>query len=157
MDLFGLACLPLLEDLSGRESRNFLEMKPSNAVSIHWTFPIGSRGISKFSLLSRKRWLMDCSMREILEENTGDRILDCWSDLVPYLEHTDELGGLQFIELRSTLPDELLLYADKLSMAHSLEVRVPYLDREIVEFVERLNSSYKVRYWKKKMVASPDL
>ena len=61
------------------------------------------------------------------------------------MEHTDELGGLQFIELRSTLPDELLMYADKLSMAHSLEVRVPYLDREVVEYVERLNAGFKVR------------
>ena len=61
------------------------------------------------------------------------------------IEHTDELGGLQFLELRSTLPDELLMYADKMSMAHGLEVRVPYLDREVVEFVERLPARFKVR------------
>jgi asparagine synthase (glutamine-hydrolysing) len=30
-------------------------------------------------------------------------------------------------------------------MAHSLEVRVPYLDREVVEFAERLNANFKVR------------
>jgi asparagine synthase (glutamine-hydrolysing) len=55
------------------------------------------------------------------------------------------LNGFQFLELRSSLPDELLMYADKLSMAHSLEVRVPYLDRTIVEFAQRLNASYKIR------------
>ncbi len=81
----------------------------------------------------------------LLPEGSGDRILGSWSDLVPLMEYTDELGGLQFLEMRSTLPDELLVYADKLSMAHSLEVRVPYLDREIVEYVERLNASFKVR------------
>ena len=37
------------------------------------------------------------------------------------------------------------MYADKLSMVHGLEIRVPYLDQEIVEYVERLSSSYKVR------------
>ncbi len=58
---------------------------------------------------------------------------------------TDELGGLQFLEVRSTLPDELLMYADKLSMAHGLELRVPYLDKEIVEYVERSPSDFKVR------------
>jgi asparagine synthase (glutamine-hydrolysing) len=82
---------------------------------------------------------------DMLPAGAGDRILDSWSGLLPLMEHTDELGGLQFLEMRSTLPDELLMYADKLSMAHSLEVRVPYLDREVVEYVERLNASFKVR------------
>jgi asparagine synthase (glutamine-hydrolysing) len=81
----------------------------------------------------------------LLPPSPGDRILDCWSDLLPQMEHTDELGGLQLLELRSSLPDELLMYADKLSMAHSLEVRVPYLDREVVEYVQRLGAGLKVR------------
>jgi asparagine synthase (glutamine-hydrolysing) len=61
------------------------------------------------------------------------------------MESTDELGGLQFLEMRSTLPDELLMYADKLSMAHGLELRVPFVDKEIVEYVERLPANFKVR------------
>jgi len=61
------------------------------------------------------------------------------------MTETDELGGLQFLEVRSTLPDELLMYADKLSMAHGLELRVPFVDKEIVEYVERLPASLKVR------------
>ena len=61
------------------------------------------------------------------------------------MEHTDELGGFQLLEIRSSLPDELLMYADKLSMAHSLEVRVPYLDRSVVEYVQRLGASFKIR------------
>ena len=86
----------------------------------------------------------------LLPENCGDRILESWKDLVPLMEHTDELGGFQFLEVRSTLPDELLMYADKLSMAHSLEVRVPYLDREVVEYAERLSASFKVRRGRRK-------
>jgi asparagine synthase (glutamine-hydrolysing) len=78
-------------------------------------------------------------------ENTGDKILDCWDGMEGLMEETDELGGLQFLELRSTLPDELLMYADKLSMAHGLELRVPYLDKEVVQFVERLPAQFKVR------------
>src|SRR6184192_281504 len=61
------------------------------------------------------------------------------------MQHMDELGGFQLLEIRSSLPDELLMYADKLSMAHSLEVRVPYLDRTIVEYVQRLGAGFKVR------------
>jgi asparagine synthase (glutamine-hydrolysing) len=45
--------------------------------------------------------------------------------LTRQLEHTDELNGFHLLEIRAALPDELLMYADKLFMAHSLEVRVP--------------------------------
>jgi asparagine synthase (glutamine-hydrolysing) len=81
----------------------------------------------------------------LLNRNSGDAILECWADLAELMASTDELGGLQFLELRSTLPDELLMYADKLSMAHGLELRVPYIDKEIVEYVERLPANLKVR------------
>ena len=81
----------------------------------------------------------------LLEPKAGDAILKCWEDLADLMTETDELGGLQFLEVRSTLPDELLMYADKLSMAHSLELRVPFVDKEIVEYVERLPANLKVR------------
>jgi asparagine synthase (glutamine-hydrolysing) len=81
----------------------------------------------------------------MLGPDTGDKILECWQDLAGLMSETDELGGFQFVELRSTLPDELLMYADKLSMAHGLELRVPYLDKEIVEYAERLPANFKVR------------
>ena len=91
--------------------------------------------------------LIDSLFREgVLPESAGDKILDCWNDLLPLMKNTDELGGLQFLEVRSSLPDELLLYGDKLSMAHGLEARVPYLDHDIVEYVECLPASYKVRW-----------
>jgi asparagine synthase (glutamine-hydrolysing) len=80
-----------------------------------------------------------------LPSNADDRVFECWKDLGPVIEGLDELGGFQFLELRSSLPDELLMYADKLSMAHALEVRVPYLDKEIVEYVQRLGPGFKVR------------
>jgi asparagine synthase (glutamine-hydrolysing) len=81
----------------------------------------------------------------VLGPYTGNKTLACWQDLAGLMGGTDELGGFQFLELRSTLPDELLMYADKLSMAHGLEVRVPYLDKEIVEYAERLPANFKVR------------
>lgn len=81
----------------------------------------------------------------VLKHDPGDSVLACWADLADLMSATDELGGLQFLEVRSTLPDELLMYADKLSMAHGLELRVPFLDKDIVEYVERLPATLKVR------------
>ena len=73
-----------------------------------------------------------------------------WRGMDLGYKNLDELGGFLALELRSALPDKLLMYADKLSMAHGLEVRVPYLDREVVEFVERLPSSLKIRFGERK-------
>jgi asparagine synthase (glutamine-hydrolysing) len=43
-----------------------------------------------------------------------------------------------YIDTRANLPDDLLMVADKTSMANSLEVRVPFLDYRLVEFIESL-------------------
>jgi asparagine synthase (glutamine-hydrolysing) len=97
-----------------------------------------------FSLASAET--IDGLFREnVLPEKRGHELVEYWQALLPQMERTDELGGFQLLELRSSLPDELLMYADKLSMAHSLEVRVPYLDRTVVEYVQRLGASFKVR------------
>jgi asparagine synthase (glutamine-hydrolysing) len=75
----------------------------------------------------------------------ADRAVDYWSALLPEIRNLDDLGGFQHLEIRSSLPDELLMFGDKLSMAHSLELRVPYLDRTVVEFAERLDADMKIR------------
>jgi asparagine synthase (glutamine-hydrolysing) len=85
-----------------------------------------------------------------LPSGAGDSIREFWADLEPEMAGGDELGGFQVLEIRSSLPDELLMYADKLSMAHGLEVRVPYLDKEVVEYAERLPASLKVRLGRRK-------
>ena len=88
----------------------------------------------------------------LLPAEAGDSILDSWQDMSDLMSGTDELGGLQFLEVRSTLPDELLMYADKLSMAHGLELRVPFVDKEIVEYVECLPANLKVRHGSRKWI-----
>ena len=61
----------------------------------------------------------------------------------------DELGldpvqRLQYVDFQTMLLDNLLLKADKISMAHSLEVRVPFLARPLVEFGLALPARCKV-------------
>ena len=68
-----------------------------------------------------------------------------WPELLAQANHLGDLAAFQHLEIRSSLPDELLMFADKLSMAHSLEARVPYLDRTVVEFAERLSPAMKIR------------
>jgi asparagine synthase (glutamine-hydrolysing) len=65
----------------------------------------------------------------------------------PILDGTDRLDSLArflFLDSRFSLADDLLLYGDKIAMASSLEVRVPFLDLEFLRFVERIPASLRV-------------
>ena len=58
-------------------------------------------------------------------------------------EHLDEASRMQYIDLLHWLPGDILHMADRMSMAHSLELRVPYLDREVFEVARHLPAKYK--------------
>jgi asparagine synthase (glutamine-hydrolysing) len=55
-------------------------------------------------------------------------------------------------EIRGRLADAILISHDKLAMAHSLEVRVPFLDRGVIELAELLPSRLKTRGGREKIV-----
>ena len=57
----------------------------------------------------------------------------------------DLLSKTMYIDTRMSLADDLLLFNDKITMANSLEMRVPFLDLELVAFLETLPSNLKVR------------
>lgn len=102
-----------------------------------------------FSLLPGDR--IDRLFRDgVLPDGAGDALLEAWVALEPERNGCDELCAFQVLELRSSLPDELLMFTDKLSMAYGLEIRVPYLDREIVEFAQRLPARFKIRRGRRK-------
>jgi asparagine synthetase B (glutamine-hydrolysing) len=58
------------------------------------------------------------------------------------------------LELTSRLAECLLFQSDKSGMAHSLETRMPFLDRSVVDFARRLPSDMKIRGGKEKYVLS---
>jgi asparagine synthase (glutamine-hydrolysing) len=64
----------------------------------------------------------------------------------------DSLAQMMFVDTRLWLPDDLLLVGDKMSMAQSVEMRVPFLDRQLVEFVESLPTEFKLRRGRRKLV-----
>ena len=50
-----------------------------------------------------------------------------------------------YTDIKTYLPGDLLVKADRMSMAHSLESRSPFLDHEVVEWAARLPEQYKIR------------
>jgi asparagine synthase (glutamine-hydrolysing) len=58
---------------------------------------------------------------------------------------TDSLNRLIFVDLKTSLVDDLLLLTDKMTMAASIECRAPFIDAELVELSSRIPSRLKVR------------
>jgi asparagine synthase (glutamine-hydrolysing) len=56
----------------------------------------------------------------------------------------DPLAATLYLDGQLALVDDMLHYFDRMSMAHSLEVRVPFLDHELVEYAATIPSAYKV-------------
>jgi asparagine synthase (glutamine-hydrolysing) len=59
---------------------------------------------------------------------------------------------MMYLDAKTYLPALNLAYSDKTSMAHSVELRVPFLDREIVDLVERIPTEHKVNLREGKLV-----
>jgi asparagine synthase (glutamine-hydrolysing) len=55
------------------------------------------------------------------------------------------LDQMLYADTKTWLPDDLLIKADKITMANSLELRVPLLDHKVLEFAASLPSEYKVQ------------
>lgn len=58
--------------------------------------------------------------------------------------NADSISRLLFLDTRSMLPDNLLLFNDKMTMANSIENRVPYLDIDLINFLETLPIKLKL-------------
>ncbi len=60
-------------------------------------------------------------------------------------QSADPVTRAQYVDMKTYLPEDILVKVDRMSMAHSLEVRAPLLDHKIVEWVGRLSSRYKLK------------
>ncbi len=57
----------------------------------------------------------------------------------------DEVTKKQYLDMNLWLPGDILLKADKMCMAHSLELRVPFLDKEVMAFAETIPTDYRIQ------------
>ena len=89
-----------------------------------------------------KQALYQDAMSAVSNNGKGVDSIKYWQSRVSRL---DPLGQQLYVETRFSLPDDLLLYGDKMTMAWSIEARVPLLDLELMQFVESLPSDMKLK------------
>ena len=72
-----------------------------------------------------------------------------------YLERVagcDRVNQMLYLDTKTYLPCLNLTYMDKMSMAHSIEVRVPYMDRRLTEFAMHTDVENKIHGWRRKHI-----
>ena len=92
---------------------------------------------------------VDCPIGGLLPD--GHRRLDSHEIVQGHLGGLDGRVGnpetpykIPYLESKMRLPEHLLMRVDKMTMAHSVEARVPFLDHDVIEFAMRLPASYKL-------------
>ena len=91
---------------------------------------------------AQKHELYSASMRAAVANLSTEEII---RDTLAACGTADPLNRALFLDLETLLPDQVLAFVDRLSMAHSVEVRPPFLDHRLVEFAASLPGSAKIK------------
>ena len=74
----------------------------------------------------------------------GPSVHDITKPVYAEVPNEDDVTKMQYIDLNLWLPGDILLKADKMSMAHSIELRVPFLDKEVMEMAKKIPTEHRV-------------
>jgi len=98
---------------------------------------------------SDKAQLYQPDLRASLNGSTVASLLEGYFQRV---SHLDSLAQQQYVDIKTYLVDNILVKVDRMSMAASIEARVPLLDHRIVEFALSLPPHYKLRRGRTKLI-----
>lgn len=70
---------------------------------------------------------------------------DRYAELFAQLPDGDPVARMQWVDLQTYLVDDILVKVDRMSMAHGLEVRSPFLDHHLTEFLEKVPVELKLK------------
>jgi asparagine synthase (glutamine-hydrolysing) len=89
-----------------------------------------------------KNILYSSAMRDAVSGTTTEALI---RNRLAACRSNDPINRALFLDLETLLPDQVLPFVDRLSMAHSVEVRPPFLDHRLVEFACSLPGHFKIR------------
>lgn len=102
-----------------------------------------SRVASPFSYFNQaKAELYTAGFRDQIKPDLSVAVI---RELFARVKDQPLLNQMQYIDTKTTLPDDLLVKADRITMCNSLELRVPFLDHKLLEFAATLPTDYRVK------------
>jgi asparagine synthase (glutamine-hydrolysing) len=87
----------------------------------------------------------DKERKKLLSQHFNNEVteLNYFHGLIP--KELSSLDKMSILDTYTSLSDELLMYGDKMTMATSVEMRVPFLDNDVVALAQKIPSRYKIK------------
>jgi asparagine synthase (glutamine-hydrolysing) len=135
--------LAIRRALLGPLERRWPEWRPGKGALRFLTLPAADRYVELMGSIdhSTRPWLLTRDFERAAGRDPYDPIRARYAALGRY----DEVARLQRLDVETYLPDDILVKADRTSMLHSLELRVPLLDHKVLELAFRMPTALKRR------------
>jgi asparagine synthase (glutamine-hydrolysing) len=137
-----------LFNLAPQSRQNILADKARQAVRF-------SQGIKRKGIERYWHWASistEAYTCELLKEKWPNKLERPWTQLNLEIPTNHKLHHILNADVKMLLPNDMLTKVDLMSMANSLEVRVPFLDHEIVDFAMTLPDSFKIKEHSQKRI-----
>lgn len=125
-------------------------MRKVKATAHSLSQPDPQRWMSWFGIFNEqlKDHLLSDSTKSCIDTDSS-RIFRHWLEQNP---QRDNLSSMLYLDTKIWLPDNLLMKADKMSMAASLEARIPLLDHKLIEYAASIPSNVKIKPFQAKFL-----
>ncbi|MBA2613507.1 MAG: asparagine synthase (glutamine-hydrolyzing) [Bacteroidetes bacterium] len=80
------------------------------------------------------------------------KVEDYFNDVMNKCPYKDDFYKQMYLNFKYDLPEDMLVKVDRMSMAYSLETRVPFLDHRLIEFMVGVDKNVKMQGWQRKSV-----
>jgi len=101
--------------------------------------------------VAKMSWLSPESIRKLIPDGVPYvQMGDYFADALAKCPFTDGFYRQMYFNLKVSLPEDMLAKVDRMSMAHSLEARVPFLDHRLVELTYQVHKNVKLPGFRRK-------
>jgi len=102
--------------------------------------------------LSKAAYIDASTIKQLLNGEKVYPVEEFLGDFIKNCTYKDSFYRLMYLNLKLSLPDDMLVKVDRMSMAHSLETRTPFLDYRLVEYMVHVHKDIKMKNYERKSI-----